>query len=116
MPTYEYSCTSCGEQLEVVQSFQDDPLTTCPACGGALRKVYGNIGVVFKGTGFYKTDSRAAKHTTQKASDASDKSAASEAPGREKAEKAAPAVSAPAPEQASPAPAKPAANGNSTPA
>jgi putative FmdB family regulatory protein len=58
MPTYEYSCVSCGNHLDVVQAFRDDPLTTCPTCEGTLRKVYGNIGVVFKGSGFYKTDSR----------------------------------------------------------
>ncbi|HML01202.1 MAG TPA: FmdB family zinc ribbon protein [Acidimicrobiales bacterium] len=58
MPTYEYVCTSCGEHLEVVQSFRDDPLETCPICGEPLRKVFGSIGVVFKGSGFYKTDSR----------------------------------------------------------
>lgn len=58
MPTYEYVCRSCGEQLEVVQAFTDDALETCPACGGSLRKVFGNVGIVFKGTGFYKTDSR----------------------------------------------------------
>ncbi|HUZ19928.1 MAG TPA: FmdB family zinc ribbon protein [Acidimicrobiales bacterium] len=58
MPTYEYACRSCGKHQEVVQSFKDDPLTTCPACGGELRKVYGNVGIVFKGNGFYKTDSR----------------------------------------------------------
>jgi len=58
MPTYEYACTSCGEHLEVVQSFRDDALEVCPACGGSLRKVFGSIGVVFKGSGFYKTDSR----------------------------------------------------------
>lgn len=58
MPTYEYACKSCGEQLEVVQSFRDDPLTTCPECEGPLRKVFGNIGIAFKGSGFYKTDSR----------------------------------------------------------
>jgi putative FmdB family regulatory protein len=58
MPTYEYVCSACGEHLEVVQSFRDDPLTECPVCGGDLRKVFGNIGIVFKGSGFYKTDSR----------------------------------------------------------
>jgi putative FmdB family regulatory protein len=58
MPTYEYACKACGEHLEVVQSFKDDALTDCPACGGPLRKVFGNIGVAFKGSGFYKTDSR----------------------------------------------------------
>ena len=60
MPTYEYACTACGHQLEAVQRFSDDPLTTCPECGGALRKVYGAVGIVLKGSGFYKTDSRAA--------------------------------------------------------
>ena len=59
MPTYEYACTTCGEQLEAVQRFTDDPLTVCPACGGALRKVYSAVGIVFKGSGFYRTDSRA---------------------------------------------------------
>jgi putative FmdB family regulatory protein len=58
MPTYEYACRSCGEHLEAVQSFSDPPLTKCPRCGGELRKVFGNIGIVFKGSGFYKTDNR----------------------------------------------------------
>src|ERR1700749_2746275 len=59
MPTYEYACKSCGEHVEVVQSFKDEPLTECPACDGPLRKVFGSIGIAFKGSGFYKTDSRA---------------------------------------------------------
>ena len=59
MPTYQYACTSCGERLEVVQKFTDDPLTVCPSCQGTLRKVFSAVGVVFKGSGFYKTDSRA---------------------------------------------------------
>jgi putative FmdB family regulatory protein len=58
MPTYEYACRDCGSHLEVVQAFSDDPLTECPHCGGALRKVFGSIGITFKGSGFYKTDSR----------------------------------------------------------
>src|SRR4051794_41760048 len=58
MPTYQYACTSCGERLEVVQKFSDDPLTVCPSCEGRLRKVFSAVGVVFKGSGFYKTDSR----------------------------------------------------------
>ena len=58
MPTYEYACKSCGEHLEVVQSFRDDPLTSCPNCSGELRKVFGAIGIAFKGSGFYRTDSR----------------------------------------------------------
>jgi putative FmdB family regulatory protein len=60
LPTYEYACTSCRHRLEAVQSFTDDPLTECPECGAALRKVYGAVGIVLKGSGFYKTDSRAA--------------------------------------------------------
>jgi putative FmdB family regulatory protein len=60
VPTYEYACTACGHRLEAVQKFSDDPLTECPECGGALRKVYGAVGIVLKGSGFYKTDSRAA--------------------------------------------------------
>jgi putative FmdB family regulatory protein len=60
MPTYEYACKECGEHLEVVQSFKDEPLTECPACGGPLRKVFAPVGIVLKGSGFYKTDSRAA--------------------------------------------------------
>lgn len=58
MPTYQYACTHCGDRLEVVQKFTDDPLTECPACHGRLRKVFSPVGVVFKGSGFYKTDSR----------------------------------------------------------
>jgi putative FmdB family regulatory protein len=58
VPTYEYRCKDCGTELEVVQSFTDDALTTCETCGGSLRKVFGNVGISFKGSGFYKTDSR----------------------------------------------------------
>ena len=58
MPTYEYACAECGEHLEAVQKFSDDPLTVCPACGGRLRKVFSPVGIVFKGSGFYRTDSR----------------------------------------------------------
>ena len=66
MPTYEYRCKACGEHLEVVQSFTDDALTDCTACGaaGELRKVFGNIGITFKGSGFYKTDSRGGSSST----------------------------------------------------
>lgn len=63
MPTYEYACRSCDTHLEVVQRFDDDPLTECPSCGGQLRKVFGSIGISFKGSGFYKTDSRALSKT-----------------------------------------------------
>lgn len=66
MPTYQYACTACGEQLEAVQSFSDPSLTECPACGGQLRKVFSAVGVVFKGSGFYKTDSRAKSTSGEK--------------------------------------------------
>jgi putative FmdB family regulatory protein len=58
MPKYEYACKSCGERLEVVQSFSDEPLTECPACGGVLRKVFSAPSITFKGSGFYRTDNR----------------------------------------------------------
>jgi len=58
VPTYQYTCTECGEPLEAVQKFTDAPLTVCPACGGRLRKVFSAVGIVFKGSGFYRTDSR----------------------------------------------------------
>lgn len=58
MPTYQYRCTTCDRELEVVQKFTDEPLTQCPQCSGALRKVFSAVGVVFKGSGFYATDSR----------------------------------------------------------
>ena len=59
MPTYEYECTACGQHIEVFQRFSEDPLTTCGVCGGKLRKVFHPAGIVFKGSGFYATDSRA---------------------------------------------------------
>ena len=58
MPTYQYSCTECGEQIEAVQKFTDEPLQICSACGGKLRKVFSPVGIVFKGSGFYRNDSR----------------------------------------------------------
>jgi putative FmdB family regulatory protein len=68
VPTYEYHCEHCEQTFDVFQSFQDDALTACPTCGNPVRKVYGNVGVVFKGSGFYKNDSRpkeAAKSTSE---------------------------------------------------
>ena len=58
MPTYQYACTECGDRSEVVQRFSDDPLTVCSTCGGKLRKIFSPVGIVFKGSGFYRTDSR----------------------------------------------------------
>jgi putative FmdB family regulatory protein len=58
VPTYQYTCTDCGEPVEAVQKFTDEPLSVCAACGGRLRKVFSPVGIVFKGSGFYRTDSR----------------------------------------------------------
>ncbi len=65
MPTYEYACQSCGNHLEVFQRFTEDPLTECPQCGGQLRKVFGAVGIVLKGSGFYKTDSRSSSSASR---------------------------------------------------
>jgi putative FmdB family regulatory protein len=64
MPTYEYRCKACEHELEAVQAFTDDPLTVCPECGGDLRKRFGAVGITFKGSGFYKTDSRSSGSPT----------------------------------------------------
>jgi putative FmdB family regulatory protein len=71
VPTYQYACTECGEQLEAVQSFSDPALTECPACQGKLRKVFSSVGVVFKGSGFYRNDSRAGNVSAEKAASSS---------------------------------------------
>jgi len=74
VPTYQYSCTECGHFFEAVQSFSDDSLTVCPECNGRLRKVFNAVGVVFKGSGFYRTDSRSS--SSSESSSASGDSAA----------------------------------------
>ena len=88
MPTYEYVCRSCGEHCEVVQSFKDAPLTECPNCKGELRKVFGNIGIAFKGSGFYKTDSRSKSSagSTSKSAEGSSGSESSATKGDSKSE------------------------------
>ncbi|WP_073757433.1 FmdB family zinc ribbon protein [Streptomyces sp. CB03234] len=68
MPTYQYQCTECGEGLEAVQKFTDDALTECPACKGRLKKVFSAVGIVFKGSGFYRNDSRGASSSSSPAS------------------------------------------------
>ena len=68
MPTYQYRCTECGGQLEAVQKFTDDPLTVHDDCGGRLRKVFSPVGIVFKGSGFYRTDSRKGSTASEPAS------------------------------------------------
>lgn len=64
MPTYQYACTECEAQMEVFQKFSDDSLTVCPECEGRLRKVFSAVGVVFKGSGFYKTDSASSSNSS----------------------------------------------------
>src|ERR1700733_4370184 len=66
VPTYQYACTECGHQLEAVQSFSDAALTECPNCAGKLRKVFNSVGIVFKGSGFYRNDSRAGDVSAEK--------------------------------------------------
>ncbi|MFD0270531.1 FmdB family zinc ribbon protein [Streptomyces sp. NPDC127106] len=84
MPTYQYQCTECGEGLEAVQKFTDDALTECPNCNGRLKKVFSAVGIVFKGSGFYRNDSRGASSSStpasKPASSSSSTSTASSAP------------------------------------
>ena len=77
MPTYQYACTACGHQLEAVQSFTDDALTECPQCEGRLRKQFSAVGVVFKGSGFYRTDSRSTTKSSSSAASSSSSDAKS---------------------------------------
>ncbi|WP_334172861.1 FmdB family zinc ribbon protein [Sinomonas sp.] len=92
MPTYAYACKDCGHAFDIVQSFSDDSLTACPECGGSLRKKFNSVGVVFKGSGFYRTDSRSSS-TVPAGSNASPAGGDSSA----SAGKSAPAAPAPAP-------------------
>ena len=80
MPTYAYRCKDCGHAFDAVQSFSDDALTECPACGGVLRKQYGSVGVSFKGSGFYRTDSRSGTGGTGSAGGSTSDSAVRPAP------------------------------------
>ncbi|WP_338890042.1 FmdB family zinc ribbon protein [Rhodococcus sovatensis] len=68
MPTYSYACTECDNKFDIVQSFSDDSLTVCPQCTGKLRKLFNSVGIVFKGTGFYRTDSRSGSSTVSESS------------------------------------------------
>ena len=94
MPTYQYTCTDCGEPIEAVQKFTDEPLTVCSTCGGRLRKVFSPVGIVFKGSGFYRTDSRngsrsaAAKEKTSSDSSATSDSSSSNGSADKKSESA----------------------------
>ncbi|MCP9271782.1 FmdB family zinc ribbon protein [Mycolicibacterium arenosum] len=77
MPTYSYACTECDNRFDQVQAFTDDALTTCPKCNGKLRKLFGKVGVVFKGSGFYRTDSRDSSKSSSSSSSASSDSSSS---------------------------------------
>ena len=77
-PRYQYQCTECGEGLEAVQKFTDDALTECPNCGGRLKKVFSAVGIVFKGSGFYRNDSRGSSSSSSLASSKSSASSSSE--------------------------------------
>ncbi|WP_305094179.1 FmdB family zinc ribbon protein [Prescottella sp. R16] len=86
MPTYSYACTECDNRFDIVQSFTDDTLTVCPECTGKLRKLFNSVGIVFKGSGFYRTDSRGGGSTTasepaKKSDSASTSSASSTSSG-----------------------------------
>ena len=82
MPTYQYRCTVCSKELEAVQKFSDPALSTCPACSGDLRKVYSAVGVVFKGSGFYATDSRRSTSASKPASSTETKTDSTPAPAK----------------------------------
>jgi putative FmdB family regulatory protein len=83
LPTYQYACTECGHGFEAVQSFTDDALTECPQCAGRLRKVFNSVGIVFKGSGFYRTDSREKAGAVAGGKDgATDSSAGAKADGK----------------------------------
>ncbi|MEV0602907.1 FmdB family zinc ribbon protein [Streptomyces sp. NPDC050315] len=77
MPTYQYQCTECGEGLEAVQKFTDDALTECPSCRGRLKKVFSAVGIVFKGSGFYRNDSRGSSSSSSPASTSSSSTSSS---------------------------------------
>ncbi|MFF6778502.1 FmdB family zinc ribbon protein [Streptomyces sp. NPDC012637] len=103
MPTYQYQCTECGEGLEAVQKFTDDALTECPNCKGRLKKVFSAVGIVFKGSGFYRNDSRGASSSSSPASSKSSSSSST-------------STSSSSTPSSSSSDAKPAASSSSTPA
>ena len=88
MPTYSYACTECDNKFDLVQAFSDDALTECPQCDGRLRKLFGKVGVVFKGSGFYRTDSREAAKSTSNGSAKSSESAGSSSSSEKKSDSA----------------------------
>lgn len=101
MPMYAYACKDCGHAFDIQQAFSDDSLTVCPECGGTLRKKFNSVGVVFKGSGFYRNDSRA----TSTSSEAGSTSGSASGSTSESAKESSPAASAKPAESSSPAPA-----------
>ncbi|KAA0023788.1 FmdB family zinc ribbon protein [Antrihabitans cavernicola] len=104
MPTYSYACTECDNRFDIVQSFSDDTLTVCPECSGKLRKLFNSVGIVFKGSGFYRTDSRAGSTASEAAGEKSTtdkpKSDAPATAKKEKSDSTASSAGAPATKQA----------------
>ncbi len=96
MPTYQYACRDCDNHFEQVQAFSDPSLTVCPNCGGHLRKVYGSVGVVFKGSGFYRTDSRSGSGKASLSADHKADSSGSSGSGSSGSSKVAAKAGAPA--------------------
>ncbi|MYX14297.1 FmdB family transcriptional regulator [Streptomyces sp. SID8374] len=104
MPTYQYQCTECGEGLEAVQKFTDDALTVCPSCDGRLKKVFSAVGIVFKGSGFYRNDSRGSSSSSTPAtstSKSSDSGSSSSSTGSDAKSSASSSSSSSAPAPAS---------------
>ncbi|MFF5213346.1 FmdB family zinc ribbon protein [Streptosporangium sp. NPDC000396] len=98
MPTYQYACSACGHEFDIVQKFSDDALTECPKCSGELRKVFSAVGIVFKGSGFYRTDSRSSSSSTVSSTTTSSSSSSTESKTESKTSESKPAAaSTPAP-------------------
>ncbi len=87
MPTYEYACKKCGERFDVVQSFDDEPLKKHKGCGGAVRRVFGSVGIAFKGSGFYKNDSRSSSKSSSSSTESSSSSDSSSSDKSDKSDK-----------------------------
>ncbi|KJF21368.1 FmdB family transcriptional regulator [Rhodococcus sp. ACPA4] len=99
MPTYSYACTECDNRFDIVQSFSEDSLTVCPACSGKLRKLFNSVGIVFKGSGFYRTDSRGGSSTASEPAK-SDSAPAAKSESSTKSESSSSSTSTPAPAKA----------------
>jgi putative FmdB family regulatory protein len=99
VPTYSYACTECDNRFDIVQSFSEDSLTVCPACSGKLRKLFNSVGIVFKGSGFYRTDSRGGSSTASEPAK-SDSAPAAKSESSTKSESSSSSTSTPAPAKA----------------